>query len=86
MTMKRPILWLISLYKIAVSPVLPPSCRFYPTCSDYARGAIEHHGTARGVLLAAKRLLRCHPYHPGGYDPVPLKKCAEHGYAAAGKQ
>ncbi|MDP2688632.1 MAG: membrane protein insertion efficiency factor YidD [Deltaproteobacteria bacterium] len=68
---KKPILWLISLYRIALSPVLPPSCRFYPSCSEYAHGAIEGHGVARGVFLAVKRVLRCHPYNPGGYDPVP---------------
>ncbi|MFQ5736184.1 MAG: membrane protein insertion efficiency factor YidD [Thermodesulfobacteriota bacterium] len=69
--MKRPFLWLIALYKAAISPVLPPSCRFYPTCSDYAHHAIEGHGVLRGVFMAAARLLRCHPYNPGGYDPVP---------------
>lgn len=62
---------IIKSYKLALSPVLPPSCRFYPTCSDYASGAIEAHGPVSGVILAVKRLLRCHPYNPGGYDPVP---------------
>lgn len=69
--LKRPLMLLISIYKICVSPVLPPSCRFYPSCSDYARGAIDSHGALRGVALAVKRLLKCHPYHDGGYDPVP---------------
>lgn len=62
---------LLWLYKAAISPVLPPSCRFYPTCSDYAGQAIESHGALRGVFLAFKRLLRCHPFYPGGFDPVP---------------
>ncbi|MEK6790961.1 MAG: membrane protein insertion efficiency factor YidD [Deltaproteobacteria bacterium] len=65
------LIWFIFAYKKLISPFLPPSCRFYPTCSDYARGAIEEHGVFRGVMLAASRLLRCHPFHPGGYDPVP---------------
>jgi putative membrane protein insertion efficiency factor len=63
--------YLIGFYKLFVSPALPPVCRFYPTCSDYTSKAIEAHGGARGMILAAKRLLRCHPLTPGGYDPVP---------------
>lgn len=62
---------ILRAYKVAVSPLVPPSCRFHPTCSDYAREAIEHHGIARGALLAAKRLMRCHPFSPGGIDLVP---------------
>jgi len=65
------LLFIIRLYKKAVSPVLPPSCRFYPTCSDYAYEAIARYGSIRGVILSIKRLIRCHPYNPGGYDPVP---------------
>lgn len=61
----------IRLYQRFVSPVLPPSCRFYPTCSEYALRAIESHGTLRGTVLALARLGRCHPWHPGGVDPVP---------------
>ena len=61
---------LIRLYRYFVSPLLGPNCRFYPTCSCYAEEAIEHHGIARGSYLAARRILRCHPWHPGGYDPV----------------
>jgi putative membrane protein insertion efficiency factor len=61
---------LLKFYKAAVSPLLPPSCRFVPTCSEYAREAIERHGAVRGTWMGARRLLRCHPFHPGGYDPV----------------
>jgi len=58
-------------YHRVVSPFLPPACRFYPSCSEYAAQAIEKHGIARGVLLALARLARCHPFHPGGFDAVP---------------
>jgi len=61
----------IRAYQKTVSKLLPPACRFTPTCSEYAAQAIERYGSARGSALAAKRLLRCHPWHPGGYDPVP---------------
>jgi len=57
-------------YQRAVSPYLPRTCRFHPTCSEYAREAIDRFGAARGSWLAVKRLLRCHPFHPGGHDPV----------------
>ena len=62
---------LIRLYRYLVSPLLGPNCRFYPSCSCYAEEALEHHGIVRGSYLAARRILRCHPWHPGGYDPVP---------------
>lgn len=65
---------LIRAYQLLVSPVLPPSCRYYPSCSHYAAEAIERHGPWRGTLLAARRLLRCHPWGGGGYDPVPLER------------
>lgn len=61
---------LIRLYRRFVSPALPPSCRFYPSCSQYAYEAVERHGALRGSWMAFKRLSRCHPLHPGGYDPV----------------
>jgi putative membrane protein insertion efficiency factor len=61
-------------YKRLLSPLLPPACRFSPTCSEYAVEAIEKHGLVRGGTLAARRLLRCGPWHPGGYDPVPSRK------------
>jgi putative membrane protein insertion efficiency factor len=68
--MQRLIVGVLRLYKIAVSPLLPSACRFYPTCSEYMREAVERHGAARGVWLGLRRLLRCHPFHEGGFDPV----------------
>ena len=62
---------LIRGYQAAISPLLPPSCRFHPSCSQYALEAVTRHGALRGGWLAARRLARCHPFHPGGYDPVP---------------
>ncbi|MDZ4167499.1 MAG: membrane protein insertion efficiency factor YidD [Coriobacteriia bacterium] len=62
---------LIRMYQRAISPLLPASCRFYPTCSSYAVAAIARHGLARGGWMALKRIGRCHPWNPGGYDPVP---------------
>lgn len=65
------LLALIRIYRRVVSPLLPPRCRFYPTCAAYAEEAVAKHGAARGGWLAVKRISRCHPFHPGGYDPVP---------------
>jgi uncharacterized protein len=62
---------LIRLYQRWVSPCLPPSCRFFPSCSEYAAQAVTRHGLFRGSWLTLRRLLRCHPFHSGGYDPVP---------------
>lgn len=60
----------LSVYRTCVSPMLGPACRFYPTCSVYAQDAIDRHGLLRGGIMAGRRLLKCHPFHPGGVDPV----------------
>ncbi len=69
--LKRGFIGLIGLYQRLISPLFPPRCRFYPTCSQYAKDAIAKHGPFRGGYLTLRRLLRCHPLHPGGIDPVP---------------
>ena len=66
----------IRLYQICLRPVLGPNCRFVPSCSDYALEAIAAYGAARGSTMAAARILRCNPWHPGGDDPVPVRRCA----------
>ncbi len=68
---KRVLIAAIAGYRRLISPLFPPSCRFHPTCSQYAIEAIDRFGSRRGTILALRRLLRCHPLHPGGYDPVP---------------
>jgi putative membrane protein insertion efficiency factor len=70
-TLAASLLKLIAGYRRWISPILPPACRFHPTCSEYASAAIATHGAGRGVLLSARRLLRCHPWCAGGVDPVP---------------
>lgn len=71
----KPFVFLIDIYRYFISPLLPQSCRFYPSCSSYARDALLDYGLFRGIYLSMKRLLKCHPFHPGGYDPLPhLKK------------
>lgn len=69
--MKFLVLKTIRLYQKIISPLLPRGCRFYPSCSMYMSEAIEKRGIRRGTLLGVKRLLRCHPWNPGGFDPVP---------------
>jgi putative membrane protein insertion efficiency factor len=68
------LLALIRGYQLLVRPLCQPSCRFAPSCSDYAREAVTRHGAVRGGLLALRRVGRCHPWHPGGWDPVPAEK------------
>lgn len=70
--MKTPLLLLLRAYKLGVSPFLGQNCRFYPSCSDYAAQAIRLHGAWKGSLMAGRRLCKCHPWHPGGIDLVPL--------------
>lgn len=69
--MRALLLLLIRGYQYLISPLFPPSCRFTPSCSAYAREAVERHGAIKGGWLTLRRLLRCHPWHPGGSDPVP---------------
>ena len=69
--MKTISIYLIKLYQTILSPIFGPSCRFYPTCSNYAVDAINNHGILKGFLLSIKRILKCHPFNPGGVDYVP---------------
>lgn len=71
MSMRRAALFLLRLYKRFLSPLLPPMCRFEPTCSVYTMHAVEKYGALRGTWLGIRRLARCHPFNPGGWDPVP---------------
>jgi putative membrane protein insertion efficiency factor len=64
-------LFFIRAYQLILSSVLAPACRFYPTCSEYAYESIRRYGFLKGIFFALKRILRCHPFHPGGIDPVP---------------
>lgn len=73
--MRKLLLLPIRFYQYAISPLMASHCRHYPTCSQYAVEAIERHGALSGLLLAVKRLLRCHPWAEGGYDPVPTPTC-----------
>ena len=67
----QPLLVLIRAYQLAISPMLGNRCRFHPSCSEYSMEALRRHGLLRGMWLAVRRIGRCHPWHPGGYDPVP---------------
>ncbi|MFK4997356.1 membrane protein insertion efficiency factor YidD [Bacillus sp. N9] len=67
------VLKIIRCYQIVISPLKPPTCRFYPTCSQYGLESIQRFGAIRGGWLTCKRILKCHPFHPGGFDPVPEK-------------
>ncbi|MCL2112150.1 MAG: membrane protein insertion efficiency factor YidD [Clostridiales bacterium] len=70
--MKKLLIYIIKGYQLCISPWFPAVCRYYPSCSAYCIEAIEEHGAARGLLLGLRRVLRCHPFRAGGYDPVPL--------------
>ena len=70
-TLLQALLFPVRLYRRVLSPVMPPACRFHPSCSKYALEALTTHGPFRGAWLSARRLMRCHPFHPGGLDPVP---------------
>lgn len=69
--MKRLLVGLVRVYQYAISPLLGRNCRYFPSCSEYMLEAVQKHGAAKGGWLGVKRLCRCHPWHPGGYDPVP---------------
>ncbi|KAA0964793.1 membrane protein insertion efficiency factor YidD [Sporosarcina sp. ANT_H38] len=72
--MKKVLIGIIKLYQKVISPLTPPSCRFYPTCSHYGIEAVEKHGALKGSWLAVRRISKCHPFHEGGFDPVPEKE------------
>ena len=80
----RVLLAVIGFYRTAISPIRPPACRYTPSCSAYAVEAIERYGAGRGSWLALRRLLRCHPFHAGGHDPVPLPVETPESYLPAG--
>ncbi|WP_165976259.1 membrane protein insertion efficiency factor YidD [Bacillus salipaludis] len=77
--MKKTFIGLIRFYQLVISPLKPPTCRFYPTCSHYGMEAIQRFGAFKGGWLTIKRILKCHPFHPGGFDPVPEKKVLRKG-------
>jgi putative membrane protein insertion efficiency factor len=80
--MKLALVALVRIYQWTLRPLLGANCRFYPTCSEYAVEALQTHGALRGSALAAGRVLRCNPWHPGGYDPVPGCDCSRKGLLA----
>lgn len=71
---------LLRAYQLLISPMLGQNCRFSPSCSNYAMQAIERFGFFKGSWLTTRRLLRCHPFHPGGHDPIPEKHCSQHSH------
>lgn len=83
---KSGIIGFLKLYRLIISPMYGQVCRFYPSCSAYALEAVERHGAVRGSWLAAKRLARCHPWNPGGYDPVPPTDVDQRGESISANQ
>jgi len=83
--LQKAFLAMIRFYKRQISPLLPPSCRYTPTCSEYAYEAISRYGAGYGLWLAIRRILRCNPFFPGGYDPVP-DRTTPRGHADGGKE
>ena len=81
--MKTVLILLLRAYQWGISPMLGQNCRFYPSCSHYAMDAIREHGALKGAMLAAVRLSKCHPWHPGGHDPVPKKPDDTSSYTTA---
>lgn len=71
--LKKIMIGFIRFYQIVISPLKPPTCRFYPTCSHYGLESVKRFGALKGGWLAVKRIIKCHPFHPGGFDPVPEK-------------
>ncbi|TWI58313.1 hypothetical protein IQ22_00017 [Pseudomonas duriflava] len=80
--MKKVLICLLRGYQIGISPLLGPRCRFYPSCSHYAIEALQIHGVVRGSWLSMRRLSRCHPFHPGGLDPVPPRMSKKNSHSA----
>lgn len=78
LVLAAPLVWLVRAYQLLISPLLGPTCRYYPSCSAYAIEALREHGPLRGVWLAARRLARCHPWSAGGVDHVPPRRTHDH--------
>ncbi|MBL1276087.1 MAG: membrane protein insertion efficiency factor YidD [Ectothiorhodospiraceae bacterium] len=76
--MRKILISILRIYQLVLSPLLGPRCRFYPSCSCYAQTALERYGVLRGGWMSVRRLSRCHPWHPGGVDPVPETDCLPH--------
>ncbi len=80
--MRRLLIGCVKGYRYMISPLMANHCRFHPSCSSYAIQALEQHGAIKGCYLATRRLLRCHPFNPGGYDPVPDNYSDQHKHSA----
>jgi len=80
--MRRALIWLIDGYRYVLSPMLGTNCRFHPSCSCYAREALRTHGTLKGLQLSVRRIAHCHPWNPGGFDPVPTLPSSRSNHTA----